>query len=108
MTSGDVLEFHVRETEWVAGGGCTPVPESTIVADGFAALLVNATLPVTAAAAAGVKVAVNAIFCPGFSITPLDAPVALNPAPETLTPENAIVAMPVFDKVNVCDTVVPM
>lgn len=108
MTSGDVLGFHVRETEWVAGGGCTPVPESTIVADGFAALLVNATLPVTAATVAGVKVAVNVILCPGFSMTPSDTPVALTPAPETLTPENVIVAVPVFDKVNVCDTVAPM
>jgi ABC-type uncharacterized transport system YnjBCD substrate-binding protein len=84
------------------------VPERAIAADGFAALLVNATLPVTAAAVAGVKVAVNVVLCPGFNVTPLETPVALNPAPETLTPENIISAVPVFDRVNVSDAVDPI
>ena len=84
------------------------MPERAIAADGFAALLMNATLPVTAAAVAGVKVAVNVVLCPGFNVTPLDTPVALNPAPEMLTPENIISAVPVFDRVNVSDAVVPI
>jgi len=83
------------------------VPESAIAADGFAALLVNITLPATAAAVLGVKVAVNVALCPGFRVSPLDTPIALNPAPETLTPENIIVAVPVFDTVNGTAAVVP-
>ena len=83
------------------------MPESAIAADGFAALLVNDTLPVKAAAIAGVKLAVSVVLCPGFNMTPLDAPIALNPAPETLTLENVIVAVPVFDRVNVSDAVAP-
>ena len=84
------------------------MPESAIVADAFAALLVNKTPPVRAPAVAGAKVAVPVVLCPGFRMTPLDTPVALNPAPETLTWDNVIAAVPVFDTVNVCDAVVPI
>jgi hypothetical protein len=83
------------------------VPESAIAADGFAALLLSTTLPVTVAAVLGVKVVVNVVLCPGFNFSPLDTPISLNPAPETLIPENVIVAVPVFVRVNASDAVVP-
>lgn len=52
--------------------------------------------------------AVKVVLCAGFKTTPLDIPEALNPAPETLTLENVIAAVPVLDKVNVCDAVAPI
>jgi hypothetical protein len=65
------------------------------------ALLVTDTLPVTLPAAAGAKLAVKVADCPGARITP-ETPVALNPAPETVTFEIVTLALPPFVSVTVC------
>lgn len=67
----------------------------------FVALLATEILPVTAPAEAGVKVAVTVVVCPGFSMTP-EAPVALKPAPDTVTVEIVTRELPAFVSVTVC------
>ena len=76
------------------------MPERAIAAEEFAAFVVNVTFPATLAAEAGVNVTFNVAFWPGFNMRPFDAPVALKPAPETLTLENVIAPAPVFESVN--------
>ena len=79
-----------------------------MAAEAFVALLVIVTLPVTGPTAAGAKLTVNVVRCPGFNMTPFETPVALNPRPETPAPENVIAAVPVLDSVNICDVVAPI
>ena len=57
-------------------------------------------MPVTLPAAAGAKVAVKVAVCPGGRITP-EPPVALKPAPETVTFEIATLEFPAFVSVTV-------
>jgi hypothetical protein len=67
----------------------------------FVALLATEILPVTFPAAAGAKVAVKVAVCPGVRITP-EAPVALKPAPETVTFEIVMLEFPAFVSVTDC------
>jgi len=79
-----------------------PVPVTVAEAVEFAALLRIVTPPLAAPVAPGAKVILNDVLCPGFNTTPLDTPVAVNPAPETVTCDNVTVAVPVFERLNVC------
>ena len=65
------------------------------------ALLATEILPVTLPAVAGAKVAVKVAVCPEFRITP-ETPVALKPAPETVTFEIVMLELPAFVSVTVC------
>jgi len=67
----------------------------------FVALLATEILPVTLPAAAGAKVAVKVAVCPGVRITP-ETPVALKPAPETVTLEIVTLELPAFVSVTDC------
>ena len=62
-------------------------------------MLATETWPVALPAAPGAKVAIKVAVCPGVSITP-EAPVALKPAPETLTLEIVMVELPAFVSVT--------
>src|SRR5579863_3608200 len=74
----------------------------------FVALLATETLPVTLPAAAGAKVAVKVAACPGVRMSPEETPVALKPAPETVTFEIVTLELPAFvsvtDRVLLLDT----
>ena len=58
--------------------------------------------PVTDPAAAGTKVAVKVAACPAFKISPAETPVALKPAPDTVTFEIVTLDVPEFASVTVC------
>lgn len=79
----------------------TPAPKSEMVSGELVALLVTIILPVTLPAAAGAKVAVRVAVCPGVRITP-ETPVALKPAPDTLTLEIVMLEFPAFVNVTAC------
>jgi hypothetical protein len=94
-----VLGDQDSATEWFTTA--TPIPESVMVSGELVALLATWTLPVTLPAAAGVNVVDKLVVCPGFKITP-ETPVALNPAPVTLTLEIVTAAVPALVSVTVC------
>jgi hypothetical protein len=86
-----VLAVHSSKTE------CVPVPDKPIAMGEFGALLVTVTLaPLTAPGAAGANVTVRVADCPVVSTVPLEMPVALNPAPVTVTPEIVTFAFPLL------------
>ena len=68
----------------------------------FVALLATDTLPAALPDAAGVKVAVKVAVCPGLRISPEETPLALKPAPETVTFEIVTLELPAFVSVTVC------
>src|SRR5579862_2239037 len=80
----------------VGGAGITPVPDRPIEMGEFDALLTTETLPVTPPAAAGAKVTFRVSACPGLTMVPADNPLALKPAPETLTVEIVTLELPEF------------
>jgi hypothetical protein len=88
-------------------GAVTPVPDSPTFSEGFDAVLVMATLPVTAPAALGVKVAVKLVLSPAPSVSGVETPLKLKPVPladicEIVTPELAL-----FVSVIVCAWLFP-
>ena len=63
----------------------TPVPVrvmAAVVPAELLLLLVMVNLPVTAPAAVGSNLTVNAVVCPGFSVTGKVVPVTVKPVPE--------------------------
>jgi hypothetical protein len=60
------------------------VPAREILAGEFDALLLTVMLPAAAPLAEGANVELSVVDCPGAKIIPL-APVALKPAPATIT-----------------------
>lgn len=76
------------------------MPDSAIESGELLALLATETVPVAAPAADGVKVVVRVADWPGFTITPL-IPVALKPAPDTVTLEMVTAEFPAFVRVTV-------
>jgi hypothetical protein len=83
------------------GCACVPAPLKEIVRGEPGASLAIEILPVTFPADAGANFAVNEVFCPGFSVNGVDAPLKLKPVPATMTPEIVVLAVPEFVKVNV-------
>jgi hypothetical protein len=77
------------------------VPESEMVSGEFVALLATETLPDALPAPYGAKVAVKVAACPGARISPEGTPVALKPAPETVTFEIVTLEFPTFVTVAV-------
>jgi hypothetical protein len=96
----DVLGDQVRDTLWLTAA--TPVPDRVIASGEFVALLATDTLPAALPAVDGVNVAVKVAVCPGVRISPEDTPEALKPAPETVTLETVIVALPALVSVTFC------
>jgi hypothetical protein len=77
------------------------VPESATESGELVALLATETLPVALPAEDGEKVAVSVATCPGVRISPEETPLALKPAPETVTLEIVMLAFPAFVSVTV-------
>ncbi len=96
----DVLGDQETATECVTAA--TPVPDSEMESGEFVALLATATLPVALPVADGVNVAVSVAVCPGARMSPEETPDALNPAPETATPEIVMLEFPAFVSVTDC------
>jgi hypothetical protein len=71
------------------------------------ALLVTVNPPVTAVAPPGVNVTFTVADCPGVSTVPTGKPVALKPAPETLTFETVTFELPVLEIEIDCEEVLP-
>jgi hypothetical protein len=68
----------------------------------FVALLATETLPVALPAPAGANVAVKVAVCPGVRMRPEETPLALKPAPETVTFETVTLELPPFVSVTDC------
>jgi hypothetical protein len=95
-----VLGDQDTATECVTAA--VPVPESEMESGEFVALLATETLPVAVPVVDGVNVAVSTVLWPGARISPEDAPDALKPAPEIVTPEIVTLALPAFVSVTDC------
>ena len=75
---------------------CTPAAVTEIASGEFAALLVITILPVTVTAAEGLNATTSTATCPGERARPGETPEALNPVPETVTPEKGTFPFPVL------------
>jgi hypothetical protein len=95
----EVLADQDSETD--GGAAATPVPESVIESGEFVALLATETLPDALPAEAGLNVAVKVAVCPGVRISPEETPDALKPAPDTVTLETVMLALPALVRVTV-------
>ncbi len=82
--------------------GCTPVPESEIVAGELLALLTTDTLPNTFPAAVGPNPTLSETLCPTARLSGDDKPLTLKPAPVTFTCERLTVPLPEFIRATVC------
>jgi hypothetical protein len=72
----------------------------TVVGELVALLEIFTFAPVTAPALVGENVTVSVAVCPGVSIMPFETPLALNPAPVTVTPDTVMVEFPVFVRID--------
>jgi len=79
----------------------TPVPDNPTLSDGFDDVLVIATLPVTAPAAFGLKVAVNVVLNPAPSVRGVEIPLKLKPLPLAETCEMVTLELPLFVSVMI-------
>jgi hypothetical protein len=95
-TSVEVLAVHVRPT--VCDDSWTPVPDKAIAGE-FVALLTTLTLPLTAPATVGANVTLKVAVWLGVNVVPA-TPVALNPAPDTVTEDIVTFEFPVFVSVT--------
>jgi len=74
-----------------------PVPDSAIVVGELVALLAMDTpAPLTAPAVVGANFTVSVADCPGVSMVPFEIPLALKPAPVTVTLEIVMFELPLF------------
>ena len=81
----------MSKTKW------DPVPDKLIVVGELVALLVMATFePLTAPGVVGANVTIRFADCPGVSTVPFEMPLALNPAPVTVTLEIVIFEFPLL------------
>jgi len=96
------LALHWSKTE------CVPVPDRLTTAGELVALLAMLTLaPATAPAVVGANVTVSVADWPGVSTVPFETPLALNPAPVTVTPEIVRFEFPLFVSDVVSELVLP-
>ena len=70
-----MLVFHVKLAE--CGVGCTPAPDSAILAGEFVALLTALALPVELPVAAGLKITLKPVLCPAARVNGNGRPLAL-------------------------------
>ena len=74
----------------------TPVPDSDSLVGEFRALLSSEILPVTLPVAVGAKVTLKDVLWPVVSVSGIDGPLMLKPAPATLACEIVRLDVPVF------------
>jgi hypothetical protein len=78
-----------------------------IEAGELVALLATLTLPNTLPGVVGAKTTVSVAVWLGVSVVPAFTPLALNPAPEDVTPEIVTLEFPVFVRVTLKLLLVP-
>jgi hypothetical protein len=98
--TAELLEFQDNATEWPEDA--TPVPDKVMLTGEFWALLIIVRLPAKFPMVKGVNVACTAAVCLGLTVSPEALPLAVNPGPETETPEIVTLELPVFVNVTVC------
>ena len=76
------------------------MPDSATVTGEFLALLVMVRLPAKPPKVKGENVALTVAVRPGLTVSPEALPPAVNPAPETETPEIVTLELPVFVNVT--------
>jgi hypothetical protein len=84
-----------------------PVPDNEIESGDPGALLVIEMLPLAAPVELGANSAVKVVFSPAPSVSGVDNPLMLKPAPEALAAEMVTLAVPPFASVIVCDALAP-
>jgi hypothetical protein len=84
---------------------CPPLPASAI--DIPPALLPIVMEPTALPVAAGANVTFSVAVCPGVNTELASAPLALNPAPFTVTLESVTFALPAFVTVTACELLLP-
>ncbi len=82
------------------GWAVAPVPLRGIIRDGFEAVLVTVTLPLSAPDVAGVKVTANEVDCPPGSVSGTEMPLTANTLPLTATCDIEMLEVPVFFSVT--------
>lgn len=90
--------------------GCAvaPVPLSAITNEGFAAVLVTVTLPLTAPDAVGVKITGKVVDSPPVSVSGAEIPLTANALPLTATCDIEMLEVPVFLSVTVWLELLPI
>ena len=78
------------------------MPDRAIVNGEFLALLVIVRLPVKFPLVKGVNVVRTAVICLGLTTSPEALPLAVNPGPETETPEIVTLELPVLVNITDC------
>lgn len=85
-----------------------PVPARPTIAGELTALLVIVTLaPLALPALPGANVTISVVDCPGVRIVPPETPLALKPAPLTLTLDMFMLEFPTFVNVELKDLLLP-
>jgi hypothetical protein len=100
-----VLAVQLSKTD--SGVTWTPVPDKETVAGEFVALLVTLTLPVTLPAVVGANTTFSVADWFGDKLVPALTPLALNPAPEGVTPEIVTFEFPLLVKVTLIVLLLP-
>jgi hypothetical protein len=102
----EVLGAQDSATEWELAAW--PEPDSEIVAGELVALLAMLTLaPVRVPTVVGAYVMVTVADCPGVKIVPSEIPLAVSPAPATVTAETVMFEFPLFVTFDVSDLLAP-
>ena len=83
------------------------MPDNATVAGEFVALLVTVTLPLTLPAAAGANAISSATDWLGVRAVPAVTPLALNPAPVTVTLDIVTFEFPLFVSVTLAEPLLP-
>jgi len=83
-----------------------PVPVSAMVT-GDPALLASVSVPVKEPAVVGANFTERVRLCEAFTVTGADSPLALKPVPVVVILLIVKAAVPVFEIVTLCDTLLP-
>jgi len=87
--------------------GCTPAPESAMVAGELVAVLTTVRLPVTLPTAVGAKLTLSDRLLPAARETDPDKPLTANSLPEIAADETVTAPVPVFVTVTDCEAELP-
>jgi hypothetical protein len=86
----------------------TPVPLNSIESGELGAVLVSEIEPVTLPTALGVKTALNVTFEPAGTVSGVLRPVMLKPVPVTVALETRMLAVLLFVRLIVCESLFPV
>ncbi len=78
----------------------TPVPDNAMLAGEFVALQLMVMLPLYCPVEDGLNVALTVVVCAGLKVIPAALPLAVKPAPDTITFEMVTLEVPAFVRVR--------